>query len=62
LGGRTLRLGWVQGNECFGQKKKLGAKRYDIGQGRLGKLPLGKLHIWEVATWKNTGVPEKTVQ
>ena len=24
------------------------------GQNILGKLPLGKLHIWEVASWENT--------
>ena len=24
------------------------------GRDRLWKLPLGKLHIWEVATWENT--------
>ena len=39
--GRALRLGWNMGAE-------------PCGKDRLRKLPLGNLHIWEVATRENT--------
>ena len=44
-----LRLGWVRVAAAI---TGYGTKR--SGYNRLGKWPLRKLHIWEVANWKNT--------
>ena len=51
VGGRVLWLGWTRKAERCSYIR-LGAER--CGQDRLGKLPLRKLHMWEVATWEKT--------
>ena len=50
-GGRAMRLLWVREAECCCQNR-LWAER--CVQDRLGKLPPGKFHIWEVSTWEKT--------
>ena len=58
LGGFTGCYGRPSAAARVGQRaehcvqNRLGAEC--CGQDRLGKLPLGKLHSWEVATWENT--------
>ena len=56
---RLCRLKWgpsAAARMGYGAKRRsfnrLGAERCDSD--RLGKLPLGKLHIWEVATWEKS--------
>ena len=56
--GRALPLGWARGPSAAARTGDgpSAAARTDMGSRRLGnytsgKTPLGKLHIWEVATW-----------
>ena len=56
---RHCRLQWGQNAAArMGQGAKYNGQNrlwaYSCGQERLGKLLLGNLHIWDVATWENT--------